>query len=178
MVEDPPAMKAAAEAGFEYTSAQMARINAYQALWRTTDQSVKVILAKPLVVDVPKPKTEYDDVACNPACRTQWDAYAAKMLPLMIARDTEVLKVRRDTLQKQRAAAAEGVRTADKHLLASQYGETSQSQVNQGRINAYDAQALNEASQLIDRLEEMVKSAAAVVNCGKQAVEVPLAVCR
>ena len=36
---------------------------------------------------------EFDNPGCDKACEAGWHAYAAKMLPLMIARDTQALKL-------------------------------------------------------------------------------------
>jgi hypothetical protein len=85
--------------------------------------------------------------------------------------------VRRAALQSQRAGAVEGVKTADKNLLATRYGAASQSQVNKLYILGYDGAAIGEISLLVDKTEEIVKSAAGVVLCGKQAVLAPGTVC-
>lgn len=121
---------------------------------------------------------EWENFGCHAGCQAQWDAYAEKILPLMIARDTEVLRIRRTALQRQRAAVTEEIKAADKHLTAAQFGALSQSQMNQRKIAAYDGAAIGEISQLIDRNTDSVKSAAATTQCGKQIVLAPRAVCR
>jgi hypothetical protein len=178
MVDDAPAMIAAAAAGEAYSSAQMTRMKSHLALWQEADEAVSRVLKKPLAVGMAKPAMEWENIGCDAGCRAQWDAYAAKTLPLMIARDTEVLRIRRAALQRQRAAVTEEIKTADKHLVASQFGALSQSQVNQMKIVAYDGAAITEISQLVDRIVDSVKSAAVVVQCGKQIVLAPGAVCR
>ncbi|HEV7716327.1 MAG TPA: hypothetical protein VGO53_12065, partial [Steroidobacteraceae bacterium] len=137
MVNDPPAVKAAAEAGYTYSSGQMTRLQVYQTHWQETEQAVQKINAKRLIAPLKKPDIEADSPGCNNSCQAQWDAYASKMLPLMVARDTEILDVRRAALQRQRAGALEGVKAADKNLLAAQYGAASQSQANKLRIMGY-----------------------------------------
>jgi hypothetical protein len=178
MVDDAPAAIAAAEAGEAYSSAQMTRMKSHLAVWQEADEAASRVLKKPLSAGMVKPAMEWENIGCDAGCQSQWEAYAGKMLPLMIARDTEVLRIRRGALQRQRAAVTDEIKTADKHLVASQFGALSQSQANQGRILAYDGAAIAEISQLIDRVSDSVKSAAVVAQCGKQIVLAPGAVCR
>ncbi|MBT9525878.1 MAG: hypothetical protein IV105_11520 [Rhizobacter sp.] len=178
MVEDSATNRAAAEAGEAYASAQMKRFDAQNVLWREADEAVARVMKKPLAVPGPKPTPEWENIGCDAGCRAQWDAYASKLLPLMVARDTEALRIRRAALQRQRAAVADGIKAADKHLVATQYGAASTSQVNQGNIVRYDGAAIAEISYLLDRITDSVKSAAVVVHCGKQIVLAPGAVCR
>jgi hypothetical protein len=178
MVDDAPAVRAAAEAGEAYSHAQMARFNAQNAQWSETEAAVAVVLKKPLKAAAPKPAMEWENIGCDAGCRAQWDTYASQMLPLMVARDTEILRIRRAAVQRQRTGVAAEIKTADKHLLASQYGALSNSQVNQGRIVAYDSAAIAELQRLILRITDSARSAAGVVHCGKQIVLAPGAVCR
>lgn len=178
MVEDSPVNRAAAEAGEVYAGAQMKRFDAHHALWREADEAVARLMKKPLAAPGPKPAMEWENIGCDAGCRAQWDGYAGKMLPLMVARDTEALRIRRATLQRHRAAVAVDIKIADKHLLASSYGARSSSQVNQGRIIGYDGAVVGEITHLIDRITDSVKRAAGVVHCGKQIVLAPGAVCR
>jgi hypothetical protein len=171
-------VRAAAEAGEAYSSAQMARLNAEHARWRESEAAVAAVLKTPLKAPMAKPAMEWENIGCDAACRAQWDAYASQMLPLMVARDTEVLRIRRAAVQRQRALVAEDIKTADRHLLASQYGALSQSQANQGRIVAYDGAAIAELQQIVIRITDSARSAAGVVHCGKQIVLAPGAVCR
>ena len=178
MVDDAPATIAAAEAGEAYSGAQMTRMKTNLVVWQEADEAVSRVLKKPLAVGMVKPAMEWENIGCDAGCRAQWDAYAAKTLPLMIARDTEVLRIRRAALQRQRGAITEEIKTADKHLAASQFGALSQSQVNQMKIVAYDGAVVAEISQLVDRIGDSVKIAAVVTQCGKQIVLAPRAVCR
>jgi hypothetical protein len=178
MVEDPAPVRAAAEAGAAYSGAQMARLQAQMALWRATEEAVAAVLKKPLVASRPKPAMAWENIGCDAGCRAQWDAYAEQMLPLMVARDTEVLRLRRAALQRHRAALADEIRLADRHLGAAQYGAASQSQVNQMQLVAYDGAVVAELQQVLVRLHDSVKSAAAVTHCGKQIVLAPNAICR
>jgi hypothetical protein len=180
MNDDPAAVREAAEAGYAYTSKQLDRIEAFQARWKQMeDGEVKKIRSTPLPkVGQQKPTMEYDNIGCDTSCQSQWDAYAAKVLPLMIARDNEILKVRRTALLRERAAIAADVRTADGHLIAARYGAASQSQANQSRIRSYDGAVVSEIAQIVYQLEDAARSAAVVTHCGDQVVKVPGAVCR
>ena len=178
MVDDTPVVRAAAEAGRAYTEGQPARLQAHQKLWREADEAATKLRRKPLQVAVAKPRMEWENIGCDAGCRAAWDAYATAMLPLMIARDTEALRVHRATLQRHRAAVADGLKTADRHLLASQYGAASRSQAHRGWIAGYDGAALGEISFLVERITGSVKAAAVVAHCGKQIVLAPGAVCR
>jgi hypothetical protein len=157
----------------------MQRMQAFQNRWSQTEAEVKKIVAKPLAKGgAQKPSTEYESIGCDNACQAAWDAYAAKILPLMIARDTEVLQVRRAALLREKSSIAADIEAADRHLLATQFCAASQSQANQGRIQAYDGAALSEIVQIVERLQETALSAAIVTNCGPQVVKVPQAVCQ
>lgn len=177
MANDAPAALAAAEAGQAYVQAQPSRAVAQHALWLQTEEQVKAVLAKRLTVAAPKPKMEWDHIGCDKGCHAAWDAYAAQMLPLMIARDTEILRIRRAALAKHRAMVLAELKTADQHLVATRYGLGSTSHLNQRSIVGYDAAALAEIEALIIRTQEIVKSAAVTTHCGKQVVLVPGAVC-
>lgn len=179
MVEDPAAVREAAAAGYAFSSKQVDRIQAFGDRWSRTEAEVNKISARGLPnVGQKKPTMEYDNIGCDSACDAAWNAYAAKVLPLMIARDTEILKVRGAALKREKAAIAADIRTADRHLLATQFGAASRSQVNQSRIIGYDGAALGEIILILDRLEQSVRSAAIVTNCGPQVVKVPQAVCQ
>lgn len=178
MEKDKPAARAAAEAGMVYAQQQPQRFERHSALWAETQNAVQRVRARKLTVDLPKPGMEWDNPGCNKGCQAQWDAYAAKMLPLMIARESEILALRRAAVQRQRAAVAPDIATAERHLQATEFGLGSTSQVNQGYIVGYDSAAVAEIQGLLDRTVEAVQSAAVLPHCGKQAVLVPLAVCR
>jgi hypothetical protein len=180
MNDDPEAVREAAEIGYAYSSKQIDRIQAFQSRWKQMeDGEVKQITSTPLPkVGQKKPAMEYDNIGCDNSCQAQWDAYAAKVLPLMIARDNEILKIRRAALLRERAAIAADIRTADGHLVATRYGAASRSQVNQSRIRSYDAAALGAIMQIVYQIEDSARNAAVVTHCGDLVVKVPGAVCR
>jgi hypothetical protein len=179
MVEDPAAVREAAEAGDAYSAKQLERIQSFQDRWNRTEAEVNKIYEKGLPnVGQKKPTMEFDNIGCDSACDAAWNAYAAKVLPLMIARDTEVLQLRAAALKREKAALAADIKTADRHLLATQFGAASQSQANQSRIMSYDGAALSGIILILERLEESVRSASIVTNCGPQVVKVPQAVCQ
>jgi hypothetical protein len=178
MAQDRPAAQAAAEAGQVYVQQQPQRFAQHGALWTETDHAVQRVRARKLTVDVPKPAMEWDNPGCDKRCQAQWEAYAAKMLPLMIARESDILALRRAAVQRQRAAVAPDVAAAERHLQATGFGLASTSQVNQDLIVAYDGAILAEIEGLLERTMAAVRSAAVVAHCGTQLVLVPLAVCR
>lgn len=178
VVEDAPAVRAAADAGETYSQAQMARMNAHQAIWREAEAAADVIRRRPLNITAPKPAMDWENIGCETPCRAQWETYASQALPLMIERDSQILQAHRAAVQRQRAALADGIKRADAHLLATRYGAASVSPVHQQKIAGYDGQAIGELTALIARISDSVRSASVVVNCGKQAVLVPGAMCR
>jgi len=179
MADDGPAVKAAAEASIEYGNQQTSRIQAHATRWKDTEAEVNSkVFATPLKVDVPKPRIEFDHPGCDKAGIAGWDAYAAKMLPLMIARDTQALKLRREALMRERQALAPTITQADKQLKAAAYGETAKSSTHQLRIAGYDEGMLGEIGLVITKTEEIALRASRTVHCGAQAVTVPQAVCR
>jgi hypothetical protein len=179
MANDAPAVKAAAEAGFAYSQQQVARVQAHHARWQATEADVKSqVFGTPLKVDVPKPRIEFDNPGCDKACTAGWDAYAARMVPLMVARDTQALKLRRDALHRERQALAPTVAQADKAIKAAQYGEKALSDAHTHRIVGYDVGMLGEVGLLVTKTEEIARIASRSVHCGKQAVQVPGAVCQ
>jgi hypothetical protein len=178
MANDAPAIKAAADAGFEYSNQQVARIQAHHARWQSTEAEVKTqVFGTPLKVDVPKPRTEFDNPGCDRACTGAWDAYAARMVPLMIVRDTQALKLRREALHKERQALAPTIAQADKMIKAASYGEKALSHAHTHRIVGYDVGMVGEIELLVTKIEEIARAASRSVHCGTQAVQVPGAVC-
>lgn len=178
MAQDSAAARSAAEVGQAYAQQQPQRFQQHTALWAETEQAVQRVRARKLSAGLPKPALEWDNPGCDRRCQAQWEAYAAKMLPLMVARETEILQLRRAALQRQRAAVAPDVATAEQHLQATEFGLASRSQVNQGFITGYDGAIVAEIQGLLDRTLDAVKSAAVVPHCGTQVVLVPQAVCR
>lgn len=114
----------------------------------------------------------------RPCHQTQWHAYADQILPLLIARDTEVLRAPGTVFERERNALTAKVKEASGHLIAAQYGANAQSQTNRSRIVGYDTAVLGDMELLVSEMEEVVKSAAHRMHCGKQVVLVPRAVCQ
>lgn len=177
VAQDAPALRAAAEAGEAYIRAQPERFARQAAIWAEAEAAVLRVRAKKLVTDARKPAPEWDNIGCDRACRAAWDAYAAQMLPLMIARDSEILAIRRSAWHQHRALVATELKAADRHLLASGYGAASRSAVNRQHIVGYDGAALAEIQALWERSVDVLKAAVVVAHCGRQVVLVPGAVC-
>jgi hypothetical protein len=171
-------VKAAAEAGEAYGNTQLKRLEAHQARWTASERTVQVLNGLPMTVTARKPAMEYDNIGCDTGCISQWEAYAAQMMPLLTALDTEVLAARRTVFDRERAELASIVSKANGHLIATQYGAASGSEVNRSRIVGYDTQVVGDIELLVSKMEEIVKLAAYRTNCGKQVVLVPGAVCK
>ena len=178
MADEAPAITAAADAAYQYGNQQVDRIQAHSTRWKDTEADVGKLFAVPLKVDVAKPRIEFDNPGCDKACDAAWQAYAAKMLPLMVARDTQALKVRREALLRELQHVAPTIAQADKTLRAAAYGEKALSSTHQSRIVGYDEGMLGEINLLVSKTEEIAKLASRNVHCGAQAVTVPQAVCR
>ncbi|MDY0746896.1 hypothetical protein SNE35_20455 [Paucibacter sp. R3-3] len=86
----------------------------------------------------------------------------------MVARETEILRLRSGALQQQRAWAASELKTADRHLAAAAYGARASSRTHRQQILAYDLSTIGEVQALSERLQDTVRRAAIVVRCGKQ----------
>jgi len=177
MAEDKPAARAAAEAGQVFVQQQPQRFERHAALWAETEAAAQRLRERKLTPGLPKPAMEWDNPACDQACRALWQGYAARMLPLMLARENEILALHRDALNRQRAGVAPDIATADRHLQAAEFGMASTSTANQGLIVGYDSAAVAEIQALLDRTVEAVQRAAVLPHCGTQAVLVPQAVC-
>ncbi len=179
MASDSPAARAAYEAGQAY--AQAAAFNARRSreikLWQDAEAAIMRLNSRKLEPGLPRPGMEYDNIGCQAACRAQWEAYADRMLPLMLARETEALKLRSAAWQKQRAWAAAELKPINQQLAATGYGTQSTSRVHREQILAYDQSAVGEVQALYERLVDTVGRAATVVRCGPQAVLVPGVAC-
>ena len=173
MADDSPASKAAYESGQSYTSAITERRAREVRLWQETEAAVVRLNAQRLEPGLPKPGIDYDSIGCQAGCQAQWTAYAAKMLPLMVARDGEALKLRIAALRKQRAWLADEFKPVDRHMAATSYGSKSTSRLHREQIVNYDLSAVGEIDAISDRLLETVRRAALLVQCGKEAVLVP-----
>jgi len=108
------------------------------------------------------------------SCQAQWKAYANKLLPLMIARDNQILQVRRAVYLRERDAMSGAIQEANGHLAATQYGASAQGDQNKMQILGYDQLVVSELEQLIDKLDETAHDAARATNCGDLAVMAPI----
>lgn len=174
---EAPAVQAAADAGQAYGQETPVRMASRDALRREIEAEVTRVRARPLTPRLAKPAMAWESIGCNPGCRAQWDAYAAEVFPLMAARETDVLRVRRTGLERWRAAVAADIRRGETHLRAARFGAASGSEVNQNHIVGYDEALVGELVQLIDRIADAVREAAHVERCGVKPILAPHAVC-
>jgi hypothetical protein len=169
-VYDPPAVKAAAEAGqaLMQPEQQAARMAAQQRRWAEAGKKVAAVNEK-FAARFPKMQLSCDgEGGGRPECQAERARYAAAMMPLLLARDAEVLQVEGAALEEERAALAAQVRSADQHLLAAQYGAASQELGNPTHIAFLDQIIVNDIKVLASKLEEVAKRAALVTRCGQK----------
>jgi hypothetical protein len=81
-----------------------------------------------------------------------------------LARDGEVLALRRSAFAQARENAEPLVREANTHLVTTKYGDLASSQHNRSLIQTLDGAALGEVEGLVTKLEEMATAAAATVR--------------
>ncbi len=174
---EPAAVRAAGDAGHAYTLAQPARLQARMAAWSDADQQAVRIARTPIAPRTPRPAIAWDSPACDKPCHARWEAYADEALPLMLARETEALQVRRTALRRLRVELAPAVETGDRQLAAAGYGAAARSQTYQMRIAGYDAALADGIQWLADRSMDAARHAQALVRCGRQAVFAPGTVC-
>jgi hypothetical protein len=167
-VYDPPAVKAAAEAGqaLMLPEQQAARMAAYQRRWSEVDRKVAAVNAK-YAARYPKMQLSCDgEGGGRPECVAEQARYVAAMRPLRIAHDSQVLQLEVAALDEERVAIAAQVRSAEQHLLAAQYGALSQELGNPTQILVLDQTTANDIKALAIRFEEVVKRSAAATGCG------------
>ena len=175
--EDAAAVRAAAEAGQGYMQAVPARSESLARLMREADAEIERINSKPLNIPASKPAMDWQNIGCDAGCRARWDSYADAAAPLMIARAGEALRIRRAALRRQRELLAEGMRNADRHLVASRWGIGAKSADNQQLILGYDESAAGKLPYLIEQLENASLAAASMVHCARHWARAPGTVC-
>jgi hypothetical protein len=175
-VQETPPVLAATEAGSAYQQKMQERLQTHSKTWSDVDEAVKKITAQgyPAQILAQKPRVESDCIGDDGSCVAQWTAYANKLLPLMVARDNEILQVRRTAYLRARDGMSGAVQVANTHLVATQYGSAAQGDQNKMMILGYDQLVVAELEQLIEKLEETVHRAAITTNCGITAVTEPI----
>jgi hypothetical protein len=175
-VEETPPVVAAAAASSAYQQKTQDRLQAYMKTWGDVDAAVNKITAQgyPAQILAQKPRVESDCIGDDGSCVAQWTAYANKLLPLMIARDNEILQVRRAAYLRARDQMSGAIQEANRHLAATQYGAAAQGDQNKLMILGYDQLVVSELEQLVAKLEETVHRAAIATNCGITAVTEPI----
>ena len=175
-VQEPPQVDAAVEAVTAYQQGMIARIQAQGKVGQDTETAVERITSQsfPAAILAQKPRVESDCIGDDGSCEAQWKAYAQKLLPLMIARDGEILAVRRAAYLRERDALSNALQEANRHLVATQYGAAAQADQKKLMILGYDEAMTSELEQIIDKLEEAAHRAAITMNCGDTAVTQPI----
>lgn len=164
--DDPAVVQAAAEAAQRAVLDQSERMSANQAVWQTNEAAIAKITAAPLTPGRPKP-TQHIGEGCGASCIAAWEAYESALAAAQIARDGEVLALRRSAFAQARSDAAPFIREADTHLKATKYGDLSSSQHNKSLIQNLDGAALGEVEDLVTRLEDIARTASTTVRAHK-----------
>lgn len=168
-VYDPPEVKAAAEAGQAMMdpTATTARLEAYTTRWLEVEKATTAV-NDAYAARYPKMSIGCDgEGGGSPECIAARARYEAEMMPLLLARDAEVLKLEAVALEQERTALAERVAAADAHLTAAQYGANSQELGNPMQILFLDQMMVEDMRTLTTRLAEVTKRAAYITHCGK-----------
>jgi len=167
-VYDPPAVKAAADAGRAYLDPeqQAQRTAAYERRWTE-------VAKKKAAIDATYSAKYPTRVMCDtdPSCGDRMTRYANAMMPLVYAHDTEVLKLEAAAFEEERAALAVEVGKADELLRAAQYGATSQEPGNPLNIMSLDGNIASQIRTLAIKLEDIVKRAGEVGHCRSKPLE-------
>ena len=175
-VQETPQVVAAAAASSAYQQKMQERLQTHMKTWSDVDAAVNKITAQgyPAAILAQKLRVESDCIGDDGSCVAQWTAYANKLLPLMIARDNEILQIRRAAYLRARDAMSGTVQESNTHLVATQYGATAQGDQNKMSILGYDQLVVSELEQVVDKMEEAVHRAAIATNCGITAVTEPI----
>ena len=164
MAAESPAVEAAVETAKGWSERQLARINEHAALVRDMEQAAARSAQRPY--GLVKPKMEYDSIGCDTPCLAQWKTYGEKLWPLVLARQAEILAIKRASLDRDRAALAALAKEGDHLLVPVQFGRAAQSQTDRAWINGYHEGLLGEVKRLVDETETAARRAAEVVNAG------------
>jgi len=165
MAQESPPVQAAADTARLFAQKQTAWLTGpHTALGKEFLKVAERAEQKPIVVG--KPKIDYDSPGCDHACDKEWTAFGAKLWPLLMARETEILQGRRAILQRYRTGLSEMVKEGQAHLTASRYGAAATSLMNRTAIAGYHEGLLGDISGLIDLTETAAKRAAGIVNSG------------
>ncbi len=172
-VDDPPAVKAAAEAGraLLIPDSRAAAEAASERRWAEAARKVAAIEAKHAAATAKYPPL----VRCDgeggggERCQAALARYLAavpQMMQLVYARDAEVLKVEAAAFAEERAVVTMEVRRADDLLRAAEYGAPSQEVGNPVHIGMLDAHAVNLIGALARKFGGIVTRAAFATHCG------------
>ena len=113
------------------------------------------------------PATKWDLAECHADCVTEWKAYGKDLWSLILERETEILRKRREVLQEYKTfLAQEFMKEADKHLVATLYGTLAIKSDNREALARYHQGLLEEIMGLVDLTETAARQAAEVVHGG------------
>jgi hypothetical protein len=124
---------------------------------------------------IDQPEIAVDSPACTAECLEQWKAYGKELWPLVLERETKILRQRRALLQRYKAFLAEEfMQEGETHLKATLFGQLALNPKNRTALVRYHRELLGEILSLIALTEQAAKRPAAVVHNGvKQTYEIP-----
>lgn len=119
------------------------------------------------VLAKPQPTPPWGSPDCQAECRAQWKAYGLELWPLVLDRETEILRKRREILQRYKTFLAEEfMQEGDKQLVSTLYGKLALTSENRRILAGYHQGLLEEILGLIELTETAAREAAEVVHGG------------
>ena len=124
-------------------------------------------LVPPKTLERPQPTAKWGSAECQAECLARWQEYGNALWPLILERETEILRKRREVLQEYKTYLAEEfMREGQTRLGATLYGSLAISPENRKTLAQYHQGLLAEIIGLIDLTEAAAKQAADVIFGG------------
>lgn len=111
------------------------------------------------------PKQAWDDVGCDSACDKQWQAYAEKSWPTLLAHETKRLQARRSVLQRYKSELIARLQD-DKLVVAAQFGKGARSQMNRQAIAMHYGGMMSYIQDYADMVERVTQESAEMFHRG------------
>ena len=123
-----------------------------------------VPLQKP---DRPPPAVTWGSTECQADCVAQWKDYGNVLWPLVLERETEILRKRREILHHYKTVLAEEfMQEGERHIGATLHGQLALHAVHREALAHYHQSLLSEINGVLDLTEAAAKQAADVIFAG------------